>query len=278
MIIPVHSTDRSENLARRIRKHCVQMCHDAGTSHIGSNLSCCDLIAVLYSSILRYDPNQPQMADRDRFIMSKGHAAAVIYAVLAETGFIPEEKLREFCQNGSPIAGHVHSHGVPGIEFSTGSLGHGLPVGCGIALAARADKSNHRVFVLMSDGECDEGTTWEAALFAAQHRLGGLTAIIDTNSWQSYGSTADVLDLEPFADKWKAFRWDVTEVNGHDHQAIQKALSRPVDPNGPPRVVIARTVKGKGIPHMEDQLVWHYRSPSDEDVRLAQSILEDPNS
>jgi len=271
---PAPHASPSVSLARAVRRHCVMMCHAAAASHIGSNLSCCDLLAVLYADRLRVRPGEPNWPDRDRLIMSKGHAAAVVYATLAERGFFAVERLAEFCRDGSALAGHVHHDGVPGVEMSTGSLGHGLPIGCGLALAARHDRSDRQVFVILSDGECDEGTTWESALFAAHHRLGRLTAILDVNGWQSFGATADVLDLEPLAAKWRAFRWDVVEIDGHDHDAIRSATARAPSADGPPRLVLARTLKGRGVSFMEDRLLWHYKSPDDEDLHRALAELE----
>lgn len=267
---PVASS--STELARRIRVDILKMVHAAKASHVGSALSCVDILAVLYHDIMRIDPAHPTKPDRDRFILSKGHAATAIYATLANTGFFPLERLATYCHNGSALAGHAHHYGVPGVEISTGSLGHGLPIGIGMALAAKADNLPSRVFVILSDGECDEGSNWEAALFAPQHKLDNLVVIIDYNQIQSYGRVADVLELAPFADKWRAFRWDVHEIDGHDHAALHAVLAKiPAVPDKP-TAIIARTIKGKGVSFMEDQLVWHYRNPSDE--QLAQAIAE----
>jgi transketolase len=259
----------SEDCARWLRARVLRMVHAARASHVGSCLSAADIVAVLHQQVLRLDPARPDWPERDRFILSKGHAAAVLYAALAARGFFPEDWLEAYCADGGPLAGHV-SHAVPGVELSTGSLGHGLPVGCGMALAARADHRPSRVWVLMSDGECDEGSNWEAALFAGVHRLGGLTAIVDYNRLQGFGRTAEVLDLEPLADKWRAFRWRVCEVDGHDHGALAAALGAPA--GGEPTVILAHTVKGKGVSFMEDQLAWHYRSP--DAAELARALAE----
>jgi transketolase len=209
---------------------------------------------------------------RDRFIISKGHAAAVIYAALAARGFFPEEWLKTYCQTGSPLAGHVTHCKVPGVEVSTGSLGHGLGLACGMALAAKAAKASWRVFALLSDGECDEGSIWEAALFAPFHKLGQLTAIVDYNKIQSFGSVAEVLDLEPFAGKWRAFGWEVLSIDGHDHAALKTAFAPPLTPRVKPLVVIANTIKGNGVSFMEGQLAWHYKSPDAN--QLAQALGE----
>ncbi|MEO8680302.1 MAG: transketolase [Vicinamibacterales bacterium] len=269
---PADQTQDLPALATRIRLKVLSMIQRAGSSHIGSNFSMAELLAVLYGRVLRVDPARPDWDDRDRFILSKGHACAALYAVLAERRFFPEAWLDTFYLNGSPLAGHVTRAGVPGIEVSTGSLGHGLAIGVGMALAGQRDNRAHRVFVLMSDGECDEGSTWEAVLFAAHHRLSRLVAIVDYNKIQSLGSTEDVLNLEPFADKWRSFGWRVSEVDGHDIDAITSTLG---DQDGrQPHCVIAHTVKGKGVSFMEGQLLWHYRSPQGEEYAAALRELE----
>jgi transketolase len=204
-------------------------------------------------------------------ILSKGHGAAILYAALAERGFFPIENLSSYCQDGSPLTGHINHASVPGVEVSTGSLGHGLSLGCGFALGQCADKKDARTFVILSDGECDEGSTWEAALFAPFHRLDNLVAIVDYNKIQSFGAVKDVLDLEPFAAKWQAFGWHVIELDGHDHAALHRALKQP-PVAGRPTLVIAHTVKGKGVSFMENQLLWHYRSP--DATQLEQALAE----
>ncbi len=266
------SQRESAGLARAVRRHALGMVHRANASHIGSSLSIADVLAVLYGAVLRVDPKRPDWPDRDRFVLSKGHAAAALYAVLAECRFFPTQWLDTYCRDGGRLPGHAASHGIPGIEVSTGSLGHGLPVACGMALAARRDRRPYRVFVLLGDGECDEGSVWEAALFAPHHRLDNLVVIVDANGIQSFGQVREVLDLEPLADKWRAFRWAVREIDGHDHGEIADVLGRvPLEP-GKPTAVIARTIKGKGICFMEGQLAWHYRAP--DAVQLAQALAE----
>ncbi len=255
-------------LATSLRAHALRMVHRAGSSHIGGCLSAADLLAVLYGNILQIDPSQPDMLDRDRFILSKGHAVAVVYAALAERGFFPLEWLDTFYQDGSHLGGHI-TYGIPGVEVSAGSLGHGLSIGCGMALGGRRDNRNYRVFVLLSDGECDEGSTWEAALFAPHHHLDNLVAIVDYNKIQSFGATKAVLDLDPLADKWKAFGWEVKEIDGHDLSQIRRILQSIPFKQGRPSFVVAHTVKGKGVSFMENQLAWHYRYPDDEQLRLA---------
>ena len=246
----------THQLARRIRAHALRMVHRVDSSHIGSCLSMADLLAVLYGSVLRLEPARPDWPDRDRFILSKGHGAAILYAVLAERGFLDQTELDTFCMDGSRLTGLV-SHQVPGVELSTGSLGHGLSVGCGMALAGKRSGQRYRIFVLLSDGELDEGSNWEPILFAPHHGLDNVVAIVDYNRIQSFGTTAEVLDLDPLPDKWRACKWAVREIDGHDHAQIAAALTAaPFEP-GRPSVIIAHTVKGKGVSFMEDRLAWH---------------------
>jgi transketolase len=259
--------------SNRIRKHCVRMTSRANASHIGSSFSMADLVAVLYGKVLLVDPARPDWPERDRFVLSKGHGCAALYAALAECGFFPMTWLDTYCLDGSPLAGHVCHH-VPGVEFSTGSLGHGLPVATGMALAARRDGKSHRVFCLLSDGECDAGSTWEPILFAPHHRLDNLIAIVDYNKIQSLGRVKEVIDLDPLSDKWRAFGWAVREIDGHDLDAIERALSEvPYEANRP-SCIIAHTIKGKGVSFMEDQLLWHYKAPLGEDFERAMAELE----
>lgn len=256
-------------MARNIRADALRMVSVVNASHSGSCLSAADMLAVLYSGVLNIRPSDPGWSERDRFILSKGHAAAALYATLAHAGYFPAVELMKYCRNGGLLTGHV-SHAVPGVEFSTGSLGHGLSLGLGAALAARIDGKDTRSFVLLSDGECDEGSIWEAALFAGHHRVSNLVAIIDYNRIQSFGRVEEVLELEPFADKWRAMRWAVREIDGHDHAALAQAL---VPDGEAPTVVIGRTIKGKGVSYMEDRLEWHYRSPNAEQLRQALSEI-----
>lgn len=262
------------SLARRIRIHALRMTSAGGSSHVGSVLSLADLIAVLYGAVLRLRPEEPLWTGRDRFILSKGHAGAGVYAALAERGFFPVEWLETHYQDGSLLSGHVSHKGIPGVELSTGSLGHGLAVGCGMAYAAHADRSDHRVFVLMSDGECDEGSVWEAMLFAAHHKLDRLTVVIDYNKIQSLAPVAETIALEPFADKWRSFGWAVLEVDGHDHAQLQKALGvLPVE-TGKPTCVIAHTIKGRGVSFMENKVLWHYRTARGNELTAALAEIE----
>lgn len=246
-------------LAARIRRHALRMTSLGGSSHVGSVFSMADIVAVLYGSVLSVDPQNPRWPDRDRLILSKGHAGAGIYAALAERGFFPVEMLDQHCADGSILSGHVSHKGVPGVELSTGSLGHGLGVAAGIALAGQRRGAAWRTFVIQSDGECDEGSVWEAALFAGHHRLDRLVVVVDYNKIQSLRSTTETLDLEPFADKWKSFGWHVIEADGHDHGSLRNALGNAAG-HGRPTCVIADTVKGKGVSFMEHSVLWHYRT------------------
>jgi transketolase len=258
----------TRELARTLRRHALMMAHRSKFSHIGSCLSIADLLAVLYRDFLRFRPDQPNWPGRDRMVVSKGHAAAIVYAVLAESGFFPVDRLAMYGVDGHPLAGHVTHTNNPGVEASSGSLGHGLSLAAGFALAAQRRSNGVRAVALLSDGECDEGSVWEAALFAPHHKLSNLIAIIDYNKLQSFGRVAEVLDLEPFTDKWRAFGWQVEEIDGHDHDAIRLALGG-TGRHDRPTAIVAHTVKGKGVSFMEDQLVWHYRSPADEQLETA---------
>jgi transketolase len=261
----------SQNLACRMRVQALQMVQRAKASHIGSALSICDIVAVLYGQVLRLDPKQPDAPNRDRFILSKGHACVAVYAALAETGFFPRDDLHKYGQDHSVLMNHI-SHKVAGVEFSTGSLGHGLPFGTGKALAANRRKQDWRTFVLLSDGELGEGSNWEAMMFAAHHQLDSLVAIIDYNKLQSLTTVDKTLRVEPLADKARAFGWAVREVDGHNHTELTEALgSAPWEP-GKPSFLIAHTTKGKGISFMENSVDWHYKSPSAE--QLAQALEE----
>jgi len=261
-------------LASKVRADVLRMVHSGGASHVGTCLSIADILAVLYGGVLRVSAVNPDVPDRDRFILSKGHGCAALYAVLAAQGFFSGEWLGEFYRDGGKLFGHATHCGVPGVEFSTGSLGHGLSVGCGMALAAKRDGLSYNVFVLLSDGECNEGATWEAALFASHHALSNLTAIVDYNRMQALGNVAEILELEPFSSKWTSFGWEVLEADGHDVVALEKALSQ--TPRNKPVCLVAHTVKGKGVSFMEDSLLWHYRSPNKEELAQALAELETP--
>jgi transketolase len=264
--------DSVEVRARAIRVRIVRMAHAGKTPHVASALSCADVVAALYFGVLHIDPAAPEDEGRDRFILSKGHGCMALYAALAERGFFPEEVLNEYAQEGGRLAEHPAPRCVPGIEAATGSLGHGLSLGAGLALAAKIREQSHRIFVLLSDGECAEGSVWEAALFASARGLDNLVAIVDYNQWSAMGRTGPY--LEPLAEKWKAFGWPCVEIDGHDAGAIVAALSRaPFEPSRP-TAVVAHTVKGKGVSFMENDLEWHYRPPNDNDLKLALEEIE----
>lgn len=263
------SDDELRALARKLRSHSLRMISQAKTSHIGSCLSVADILAVLYGRILRVDPKRPAWPSRDRLIVSKGHAAAIVYAAVAEAGFMPVERLAEFARNGGQLYGHVTHGGVPGIEMSSGSLGHGLPVGTGMALTGKRAGEPWRVFVVMSDGELDEGSNWEAMLFACHHQLDNLTIIIDYNKIQSLDWVDKTLRLEPLADKFRAFGWSVREVDGHDVKELSSALGTLPLEGGKPNAIIAHTVKGKGVSWMEGKVLWHYKQPTPDELITA---------
>lgn len=251
----------SEQLAWKIRRHGIEMTHISQGSHIGAILSVADIVGVLYNDIARIDPNNPNTPDRDRIILSKGHAGAAIYAALAEKGFFDVEELKTHYADGSRLSGHVSHKGVPGVEFSTGSLGHGLSVAVGMAYAAKKDNKDHNVFVILGDGECDEGSVWEAALMANHYKINNLVAIIDHNKMQSLDFCEETISLSPFADKWKAFGWNVVDIDGHDHDELREAFDMAKSSSEKPTVIIANTIKGKGISFMENNILWHYRFP-----------------
>lgn len=239
----------------------VTISSNANIYHIASALSPVELLVALYFSVMRIDPKRPQWALRDRCILSKGHGGAALFSVLSRRGFFPRKKLFTFCKDGSTLPTHPMMQSAPGVEATTGSLGHGLPVGVGTALAMRREKKKNSVFVILSDGECDEGSVWESVLYAGHHKLDNLIVFIDYNKIQSFGRTADVLDLEPLGDKFRSFKWHVQEVDGHTISAILQAVEGAKKEKGKPSCIIAHTVKGRGVSYMEDQLEWHYRSP-----------------
>lgn len=263
----------SMELAWKIRRHAIEMTHRSGASHIGAILSIADIVAVLYST-MRIFPEEPENDLRDRFILSKGHAGAAIYAVLAESGFFPLEDLKSYYANGSRLSGHISHKEVPGVEISTGSLGHGICVGAGMALAAKMDEKRHHVYVVVGDGECDEGSVWEAALFANHFRLKNFTVIVDHNKFQGMGPCESAMELLNLAAKWAAFGWRVIEIDGHNHEQLRQAMSKQEELNDKPVCIIAHTIKGKGISFMENQILWHYRDPQDEFYERAVRELE----
>lgn len=265
--------NNSINFAKNIRKTILKMVFKAKASHVGGALSMADILAVLYGGVMNIDPTNPHWQDRDIFLLSKGHACTGLYATLALKGFFPLDELNSYSQNGSRLLSHT-SHKVPGVELSTGSLGHALPIGCGFALSFERKQNKRKVFCLLSDGELDEGSNWEAILFAPHHKLNNLIAIIDYNKIQSFGTVKEVLDLGSLPDKFKSFGWNVLQVNGHDHKKLISAFNKAKAEKNKPSVIIADTIKGKGVDFMENELLWHYRSPSEEQYKDAINQIE----
>lgn len=259
--------------AAKIRQQIIQMSHDSKAPHLGSSLSCVDILVAAYWNILRINSADPWNPTRDRFILSKGHAAMALYAVLAERGFFSSELLKSFAQSGSPLAEQPSPNCAPGVELATGSLGHGLPVGVGLALGARIQHLPYRVIVTMSDGECNEGSVWEAALFAPAQELDQLAVIIDYNKWQATGRSNDIMSLSPLRDKWKAFGWNTCEVDGHNLSELTDAMKQLDTNENKPLAIIAHTIKGRGVSFMEDDNNWHYRIPTAKEVKAAQQEL-----
>jgi transketolase len=261
-------------LAREIRARIIENSHRTSTPHLGSCLSCVDILVAAYFHTLRIDAADPANAERDRFILSKGHGAAALFQVLAVRGFYPEALLKTYGEDGGLFAEHPPAPKyLAGIEAATGSLGHGLPMGLGMALAARIQRRSYNVVALLSDGECNEGSIWEAAMLAASQRVERLCAIVDFNKWQATGRSREVLALDPLADKWRAFGWSATETDGHDMAGLVKLLSKVPDGSGKPVMIVAHTVKGKGVSFMEDDNNWHYRIPKAEEVAAAKKEL-----
>jgi transketolase len=266
------STDLAAT-ARELRYRIIQMSHAAEAPHLASALSCVDLLTAYFFGKNSPDPAKAKDPGRDRFILSKGHAAIGLYATLAKRGYFPSEWLERFAQEGAELAEQPSPGCAPGVELATGSLGHGLPVGVGLALGARLQKKSAKVVVLMSDGECQEGSVWEAAMFAPAQRLSHLTVWVDYNKWQATGRSPEVMAMDPFVDKWKAFGWRAREIDGHDIQAVAQAMSESPDPEGRPTAWVAHTVKGKGVSFMENDNNWHYRIPTAEEVAKAGNEL-----
>lgn len=272
---PIDTAD-PRTLAWLIRRHGLEMTHLSRGSHIGAIFSLAEIMATLYARVLQVRPQEPDWPGRDRLILSKGHAGAAVYAALAERGFFQVEELKTHYADGSRLSGHVSHKGIPGVEFSTGSLGHGLAVAAGMALAAQKDGQTHRVYCVLGDGECDEGAVWEAALIAHQFRLDRLVAVVDHNKMQSLDFCENTLSLSPFAEKWRAFGWNAIETDGHDVDALESAFdqARQNAGTGKPTVIIAHTVKGKGVSFMENNILWHYRTPQGEEYDAALKELE----
>lgn len=258
--------------AKDIRKKIYQIAHHAGGGHMGAAFSMADIISVLYfDDVLKYDAGDPAWEDRDKFILSKGHASYALYAALAKAGYFPEEKLRHVGQPGSEFGGHPKMHDIPGVEASTGALGHGLSFAIGIAYANKVDKKKSHVYVVLGDGECQEGSVWEGALSAPTLELDNMTVIVDHNKLQAMDNLENIVHMKPFADKWRAFGWNVVEIDGHDYDEIKKALLE--RHKGKPTLVIANTVKGKGVSFMENVPIWHFRMPNEQELPVLMEEL-----
>ena len=267
--IPAYSIREMEVLAKKLRRHIIEMTGKAGSGHPGGSLSAVEIVTALYLRVLRHDPKNPQWEERDRFILSKGHAAPLLYATLAECDYFPVEQLTTLRQLDSCLQGHTDCTRVAGVEMSAGSLGQGLSFGIGVALAGRLNLLKYRVYVLLGDGECDEGQVWEAAMAAAHFKLDSLVAIVDNNGLQIDGWNRDVMNLEPFAKKWEAFGWHVIEVNGHDFTQLIDAFEKAKHVKGQPTVIIAHTIKGKGVSFMENNVEFHGKAPTPAEMEKA---------
>jgi transketolase len=263
-----------EEMAKKLRRHVIIMTTTAGSGHPGGSLSAADIITALYFKVLRHNSKNPQWSERDRFILSKGHAAPILYAALAEAGYFPVAELATLRKLDSRLQGHTDRKFTPGVEMSAGSLGMGLSFAIGAALAARLDSKTYRTYVLLSDGECEEGQTWEAALAAAQFKLDNLTAIVDCNGMQLSGWTRDIMNLEPFTQKWQAFGWHIIDIDGHAFDEILSACQGAAKTKGKPTVIIARTIKGKGVSFMENNAAFHGKAPTWEEAERALKELE----
>ncbi|NLN83907.1 MAG: transketolase [Firmicutes bacterium] len=264
----------SKNIAKEIRREIVKMTAAAKSGHPGGSLSLAEIMEVLYFEEMKIDPAQPDWPERDRFVLSKGHATPVLYSTLALRGFFPKEELKNFRQIDSILQGHPDMKGIPGVDFSTGSLGQGLSGAVGMALAARLDKNNSRVYAVIGDGECQEGQIWEAAMAAAHYKLANLTVILDYNNLQICGKVDEVMDIGPIAEKWQAFGWRVIETDGHDLDTIRQAIKMAQAEESCPTIIIAHTIKGKGVSFMENDPDWHGRAPNQEQLALALAELE----
>ncbi len=271
-MLDLETLDSLRDRAKTVRRHIIRMTAAAGSGHPGGSLSAADMIVALYFSKLRHDPKNPQWPDRDRFHMSKGHCAPVWYAVLAEAGYFPAETLATLRKLGSPLQGHPDMKATPGVEMSSGSLGQGLSVGVGMALAARLDKRPWRTYIMIGDGECQEGQIWEAAMSAAHYKLDNLCAILDHNDLQIDGRVSEIMAIEPISDKWQAFGWHVINIDGHDFEAILAAYDEAEKIKGRPAIVIAKTAKGKGVSFMENNVEWHGVAP---DAKQAEQALRE---
>jgi len=272
----ISTASRLDERSKDLRRTIIHMLRAARRGHLGAAFSLVEILRVLYDDVLRFDPQRPRWPGRDRCILSKGHGCLALYAILADKGFFPAAELDKFCAVDGILGGHPDAGKVPGVEASTGSLGHGLSIGLGFALHARLAGAPTRVFVILGDGECNEGSVWEAAMCAGKHRLSHLTAIVDYNKHQSYSSTAEVQDLEPFADKWRSFGFEAREVDGHDVEALRETLqSTPFSPDRP-SALICHTVKGRGVSFAENNMQWHHKAKiSEADIQALLAALEE---
>lgn len=261
--------------AANIRKMALEAIHSAKSGHPGGSLSAADILTYLYMKEMNIDPKTPKDPDRDRFVLSKGHAAPGLYAALAERGFIPKEDIKTFRNAESYLQGHPDMKGVSGVDMSTGSLGQGISAACGIALAGKLDKKDYRVFTILGDGECEEGQVWEAMMFAAHYKLDNLTAFLDFNGLQIDGDITKVMNPTPFDKKFEAFNWNVISIDGHDFDQIAKAIDEAKACKNKPTMIIANTIKGKGVSYMENQAGWHGNAPSDEQYEIAIKELDE---
>ena len=265
-----------EKRARAIRRAVINMVYGVGSGHPGGSLSCTDILAALFFHQLRLDPANPNWPERDRFILSKGHAAPALYATLAQRGFFPESELSTFRQLDSRLQGHPDRNKTPGVEMTAGALGHGPSIGSGLALAARLNGQDCRTFVLLGDGEIQSGVAWEGAMTAAKYKLDNLTAILDLNGVQLDGMTVDIMPMEPMADKWLSFGWHVKEIDGHNMRQILEALDEVRKIHSQPTIIIAHTIKGKGVSYMENKSAWHGRAPTPQEYEQAMAELAEP--
>ncbi len=262
-------------LSKKVRRKTLELVHKTKSPHLGGSFSCVEILVSLYFKVLNISPEDPANPNRDRFILSKGHGCPSFYAVLAEKGFLSKEDLQGFAVNDGVLEQHPNRDIKKGIEIFAGSLGHGLSIGAGMALAAKRDKKDHKIYVLLSDGELNEGSVWEAAMFAAHHKLDNLTAIVDCNKIQALGCTKDIINLEPLSQKWSSFGWATSEVDGHDFNQLFKTFENIPFSTDKPNIIIANTVKGRGVSFMEGKLLWHYRSPDDEEYKKALEELSE---
>lgn len=272
---PKRDVDWLARKATEMRISILTMVCRAGGGHIGGAFSIIDVMTALYFRVLTHDPKDPLWPERDRLLFSKGHGCLALYTVLAETNYFTKDKLKGFCVDGGTLAGHPERHFIPGVEVTAGSLGHGLSLGVGMALAHKMDsRSSRHVFAVLSDGECNEGSVWEAVMSASQFKLDGLTAIIDSNKYESLGRVSEIMNIEPLAEKLRSFGWAVCEIDGHDMSQIVDALERVPVESGKPTAIVAHTVKGKGVSFMENVPMWHYRAPNEQEADTAFSELE----